>query len=34
MEMFLMVGIIYWGINQILTIVQTVLENRLSRRYI
>jgi cystine transport system permease protein len=34
MEMFLMVGIIYWGINQILTIVQTVLENRLSRRFV
>jgi cystine transport system permease protein len=34
MEMFLMVGLIYWVINQILTIVQTLLENRISRRYI
>jgi L-cystine transport system permease protein len=34
MEMFLMVGLIYWAINQILTIVQTVLENRLSRRFV
>lgn len=33
MEMFLMVGLIYWLINQILTIVQTILENRLSRRF-
>lgn len=33
MEMFLMVGLIYWFINQILTIVQTILENRVSRRF-
>lgn len=33
MEMFLMVGFIYWVINQILTIVQTILENRMSRRF-
>ncbi|WP_438392071.1 amino acid ABC transporter permease [Caballeronia sp. DA-9] len=33
MEMFLMVGSIYWLINQILTIIQTILENRLSRRF-
>jgi cystine transport system permease protein len=34
MEMFLMVGLIYWMINQILTIIQTVLENRVSRRFL
>jgi cystine transport system permease protein len=28
-----MVGAIYWFINQILTILQTWLESRLSRRY-
>ncbi|VTU31589.1 Inner membrane amino-acid ABC transporter permease protein YecS [Variovorax sp. SRS16] len=33
MEMFLIVGAIYWVINQILTILQTGLEGRLSRRY-
>ncbi|OZI36962.1 ABC transporter permease [Bordetella genomosp. 10] len=33
MEMFVMVGAIYWLINQILTILQTVLETHLSRRY-
>ena len=33
LEMFLMVGLIYWVINQILTIVQTLLENRMSRRF-
>jgi cystine transport system permease protein len=33
MEMFLMVGFIYWVINQILTIAQTILENRVSRRF-
>lgn len=33
MDMFLIVGAIYWCINQILTILQTWLENRLSRRY-
>jgi cystine transport system permease protein len=31
MEMFLMVGAIYWIINQILTIVQTYLEQRCAR---
>lgn len=31
MEMFLMVGFIYWVINQILTILQTWLEGRLTR---
>lgn len=34
MEMFLMVGIIYWVVNQILTILQTVLESRAARRYL
>jgi len=34
MEMFLMVGIIYWMINQLLTIAQTVLESRVSRRFV
>ncbi|MFL9927281.1 amino acid ABC transporter permease [Herbaspirillum lusitanum] len=33
MEMFIMVGSIYWFINQILTILQTWLEEKLSRRY-
>lgn len=33
MDIFLIVGAIYWGINQILTILQTLLENRLARRY-
>ncbi|MFC4277374.1 amino acid ABC transporter permease [Achromobacter aloeverae] len=33
MEMFVMVGAIYWLINQILTILQTLLETHLSRRY-
>ena len=33
MEMFLIVGAIYWFINQILTVLQTWLENRLSKRY-
>ncbi|MCA1323569.1 amino acid ABC transporter permease [Herbaspirillum sp. alder98] len=33
MEMFLIVGFIYWLINQILTILQTWLEAKLSRRY-
>ena len=31
MEMFLMVGCIYWLINQVLTILQTWLEGHLSR---
>ncbi|MDF3917862.1 amino acid ABC transporter permease [Salinicola salarius] len=31
MEMFLMVGAIYWFINQLLTILQTWLEGRLTR---
>lgn len=34
MEMFLMVGLIYWLINQILTIIQTLLESRISRRFL
>jgi cystine transport system permease protein len=34
MEMFLMVGLIYWIINQLLTIAQTVLESRVSRRFV
>jgi cystine transport system permease protein len=34
MEMFLMIGLIYWVINQILTIAQTILEGRISRRYL
>ncbi|MGJ7524856.1 amino acid ABC transporter permease [Variovorax sp. GB1P17] len=33
MEMFLIVGAIYWVINQTLTFLQTWLEGRLSRRY-
>jgi cystine transport system permease protein len=33
MEMFLIVGAIYWFINQVLTLLQTWLESRLSRRY-
>jgi len=33
MEMFLMVGFIYWLINQILTIIQTILEGRITRRF-
>ena len=33
MEMFLMVGAIYWIINQILTIVQTYLEERFARNH-
>ncbi len=32
MEMFLMVGAVYWVINQILTILQTYLEDRFSRQ--
>lgn len=32
MEMFLMVGAVYWVINQILTIIQTYLEDRFSRQ--
>lgn len=34
MEMFLTVGLIYWVINQILTIVQTYLESRYTGRYL
>jgi cystine transport system permease protein len=34
MEMFLMVGLIYWLINQLLTVAQTILEGRVSRRYV
>lgn len=33
MEMFLIVGAIYWMVNQVLTILQTWLEATLSRRY-
>lgn len=33
MEMFLMVGLMYWLINQVLTVLQTYLEGRLTRRY-
>jgi cystine transport system permease protein len=33
MDIFLIVGAIYWGINQLLTIGQTMLEHRLARRY-
>jgi len=33
MDMFLIVGAIYWIINQTLTILQTWLESHLSRRY-
>ncbi len=33
MDMFLMVGAIYWLINQMLTILQTMLEARLAKRY-
>lgn len=34
MEMFLMVGLIYWAINQLLTIAQTILESKVSRRFV
>lgn len=34
MEMFLIVGAVYWFINQTLTLLQTWLESRLSKRYI
>ncbi|WP_194790724.1 amino acid ABC transporter permease [Pseudomonas sp. UFMG81] len=33
MEMFLMIGLVYWLINQILTLIQTYLEGRMTRRY-
>lgn len=33
MDMFLLVGAIYWCINQLLTMLQTMLEQRLARRY-
>ncbi|MFJ3046054.1 amino acid ABC transporter permease [Herbaspirillum chlorophenolicum] len=33
MDMFIIVGSIYWIINQMLTILQTWLEEKLSRRY-
>lgn len=33
MEIFLIVGAVYWAINQVLTILQTMLEHRLARRY-
>jgi cystine transport system permease protein len=28
-----MVGLMYWVINQVLTVLQTYLEGRLTRRY-
>ena len=34
MEMFLTVGVIYWVINQMLTILQTYLEGRFAGRYL
>lgn len=34
MQMFIMVGAMYWLINQILTIIQTIIESRFSRRYL
>ncbi len=33
LEMFVLVGAIYWIINQVLTVVQTLLEDRLSRHF-
>ncbi|NGZ83955.1 amino acid ABC transporter permease [Duganella aceris] len=33
MDMFLIVGALYWLINQILTILQSMLETRLAKRY-
>lgn len=33
MDMFIIVGTIYWLINQLLTLLQTWLEEKLSRRY-
>ncbi|WP_218179753.1 amino acid ABC transporter permease [Pseudomonas gingeri] len=33
MEMFLMIGLVYWLINQVLTLIQTYLEGRMTRRY-
>ena len=33
LEMFLMIGIIYWFINQILTIIQAILESRIARKF-
>jgi cystine transport system permease protein len=33
MDMFIIVGTIYWVINQLLTLLQTWLEEKLSRRY-
>lgn len=33
MDMFLIVGAVYWIINQLLTTLQAVLEQRLARRY-
>ncbi len=33
MDMFIIVGTIYWVINQLLTLLQTWLEGKLSRRY-
>jgi cystine transport system permease protein len=34
MDMFLTVGVIYWVINQILTVLQTYLEGRFAGRYL
>lgn len=34
MDMFITVGVIYWVINQILTILQTYLEGRFAGRYL
>lgn len=34
MDMFLTVGVIYWIINQILTVLQTYLEGRFAGRYL
>lgn len=34
MDMFLTVGVIYWVINQILTLLQTYLEGRFAGRYL
>ncbi|MGY3529094.1 MULTISPECIES: amino acid ABC transporter permease [Bradyrhizobium] len=31
LDMFLMVGVIYWTINQLLTVLQMIIEDRLSR---
>ncbi|ERJ33823.1 putative permease component of ABC transporter [Burkholderia sp. AU4i] len=33
MDMFLIVGVLYWVISQTLTFAQTFLESRLTRRH-